>query len=94
MLSPKRPAPPVTVEPASYDTVQVPRAHIQEHGWPDSFAALVVLAQAEPGRLVHAKREVGTLMGEAYTAASDLAWFREGPQGQANLFVQGWRGPA
>jgi fructosamine-3-kinase len=95
MLSPKRPTPPqIPPELETMDTVQVPRSWIHDHGWPESYDVLVGLAETSEDGFVHKRRPVGDLLAYAHQANADLAWFREGPRGQANLFVQAWRGPA
>jgi len=78
----------------SLETVEVPRAWIHEHGWPETFGELVTLAAMGEAGVVQSRRPAGDLLIKAMQHDLDVAFFREGPTGQALLFVQAWMGAA
>lgn len=95
MMSVSKPKPPKPVSPMLFqlETVEVPRAWIRDHGWVHRYDDLAARADAgEPG-VVKSCQARGEIVMQSY-AALDRAWFREGSQGQACLYVQAWVGPA
>ena len=84
---------PVGTQDRELTLVRVSRAFVRAHGWPTSFAAAEEEADTGTEGVAVVKRPYGETVMDSYKDL-DVAFLREGPEGQAFLFVQAWRGPA
>lgn len=96
VMSVPKPKPVEPPDPLSFslETVEVPRAWIKRHGWSSTYRDLAALADAQLEGFKRTTQRRGDVVMKSYKWDLDVAFFREGPQGQAMLYAQCWRGPA
>jgi hypothetical protein len=80
------------LEAREMTVIQVPRAWVHDHGWPNWEEAQAERLAGTPG-FEHVTRRQGEIVMDSYRNL-DVAFLRKGPKGEAFLFVQAWRGAA
>lgn len=85
-----KPEPKQNIDDGELDVVEVSRDWITRHGWPDRYVDLRALADAETEGFKTLRLRKGELAGRSWQQL-DVAYFREGGEGQACLYAQCWR---
>lgn len=74
---------------AAIETIELPRAWVKAHP-PHSYSYRDLVAQG----FVPTTQTRGDIVQKSYRHGLDVAYVREGPEGQALWYVQCWIGPA